>query len=88
MARINALLLEQCFAVPQSVNQDLRFDALQSLRWGQWGVKDAVDVVPDTSTAWLLPVTLDFSVRAADARVRWSAGHARGGRSSSRHGMG
>jgi hypothetical protein len=36
MARINAFLLEQCLAVPQSVNQDLRFDALESLPWGQW----------------------------------------------------
>jgi hypothetical protein len=61
------------------------FDTSVSLsRWWR-GVEDAVNVMLDTSTAWFLPVALDFSVSAADTGIGRSAGHARGRGSCSGH---
>ena len=68
----------------ESIGQDLVFDTFLSLSWLRW-VKDAVNVMLDTSTAWSLPVALDFSVSAADAGIGRSAGNARGRGSCSRH---
>ena len=53
----------------ESIGQDLVFDTFVSLsRWLR-GVEDAVNVMLDTSTAWSLPVALDFSVSTADAGI-------------------
>lgn len=60
----------------ESIGQDLFFDTVVSLsRWLR-GFEDAVNVMLDTSTAWSLPVALDFSVSASDAGIGRSVGNA------------
>jgi hypothetical protein len=71
--------------VSKSVGQDLVVDTFVSLSWSLRGVENAVNVVLDTSTAWSLPVALDFSVSAANAGLGRSAGDAGGRRNRSRH---
>ena len=58
----------------ESIGQDLVFDTFVSLVTWPLGVEHAVNVMLDTSTAWSLPVALDFSVSAADAGIGRSAG--------------
>lgn len=71
----------------ESIGQNLVSDTFLSLsRWLR-GVEDAVNIVLDTSTAWSLPVALDFAVSTADAGISKPAGNARGRGSRSRHEM-
>lgn len=69
----------------ESIGQDLVSDTFVSLsRWLR-EVEDAVNVMLDTSTAWSLPVALNFPVSAADAGIGRSARNARRRGSCSRH---
>ena len=70
--------------MPESIGQGLVLDMFAFLSRWQRGVQEAVNVVLDTSTAWSLPVALDFSISAADTGIGMSAGNVRAG-GCSRH---
>lgn len=58
----------------QSISQDLGVDTLVSFSRRLNRVEDTLNVVLDTRAAWPLPVALDFTVSAANARECGSAG--------------
>ena len=69
----------------ESLGQYLIFDMFVSFPRRLPGVKDAVNIMLDASTAWSLPVALHFSVSAPNTGIGRSAGQTHGRGSCSSH---